>query len=195
VAGTRPRTPESSGRVTVPKLNRDPVQSLCPFPVEVTVAGHDYLIPALPASVWLSVLMADDLDLSDVFPGLLDEQDMELFEDSVISGQVTLEELEEVILGVIETASARRWFVALRLIEVAKSSWDVLGAELGLRGVDAAQVSLSQWLDILLILALRNMEEKDVQMFCLKLEAPPEGTQDAEPEMEMSESAFMAMAQ
>lgn len=186
--------PSDSGHVTVPKLNRDPIQSLRPFPVEVDVAGHHLLIPAMPAAEWLSILMSDDLDLSDVFPGLLNQVDMEAVEDIILDGYLGMEDLEEIIFGVIETASARHWWVALRLIETARTEWDVLGAELGLRGVDPTHISLSHWLDILLLVTIRSMDPKDVQMFCMRLEAPPLSAQVEESEMEMSESAFMAMA-
>lgn len=191
MAASLPSVPDAS-RVSVPKLNKDPIQSLCPYPVEVTVAGLDFEIPALPAADWLSVLMAEDMDLSDVFPGLV--QDADELEELILQGKVNIEEIEETVLGVIETVSARSWWVTLRLVGQARESWDVIGAELGLRGVDASKVSLSAWLDMLLILTIRAMEPKDVQMFCLKLEAPPQGTEVAEADMEMTVDQFMTMA-
>jgi hypothetical protein len=190
----QPRPSSDLGRITVPKLNRDPIQSLCPFPVEVDVAGLHLLVPAMPASEWLSVLMSEDLDLSDVFPGLLNGADTDALEDKILEGHLDIGDLEETILGIIETVSARHWWVTLRLIETARTSWDVLGGELGLRGVDPTHVSLSHWLDILLLVTIRSMDPKDVQMFSLRLEAPPPEVQVDEAEMEMSESSFMAMA-
>ena len=194
MAVTPPSQASGSDRITVPKLNRDPIQSLAPFPVEVTVAGHDFVIPALPASEWLSVLMVEDLALDDVFPGLLSEVDTEAVEDVILLGRLDLDEIEDTILAIIETVSARHWWVTLRLIETARGSWDVLGAEMGLRGVDPSRISLSQWLDILLLVTIRAMDPKEVQMFTMKLEAPPPNVEPDESEMEMSQSAFMAMA-
>ena len=196
MAVTRPSlNPEAASRITIPKLNRDPIQSLCPYSVLVNVHGYRVEIPPLPAADWLAVLMVPDVDLEGIFPGLLNDQDNDLVEELILSGDLNLDEYEEIILAVLETASARNWWVAIRLIEYARVSWDVLGAELGLRGVDATQVSLSSWLDVLLLMAIRSMDEKDVQMFMLKLEAPPPDTEvSEESEPEISAAQFMSMA-
>jgi hypothetical protein len=192
VAVTRPSAPESSSRVTVPKLNKDPIQSLCPHSVIIPVGMYEVEIPAMPAADWLSELMVPDLTLDNIFPGFLSEEDTDLVEEMIISGDLDIEEYEQIILSVIETASARDWWVTFRLIEMARTNWDVLGAELTLRGVDAGQVSLSSWLDVILILALRNTDPKDATMFTMRLEAPPPDTETEEPEMAASQ--FMSMA-
>lgn len=165
------------------------MQSLRPFPVVVTVAGEDFEIPAMTAADWLTLLMVPNLDPFDVFPGLLDDDDV----STLLAGDLSMAEFEQVAVDVITTASARSWWVALRLISVARDSWDVVGAEMGLKGVDATKMSLSGWLDILLLLVLRNLDPKDVQMFTMKLENPPPGMGESE-EPTMSAEAFMAMA-
>lgn len=193
MAGPQPSA--DSGRVNVPKLNRDPVSSLRPCSVTVTIGSDEVEIPALPAADWLSVLMVEGVELDDVFPGLLSDEDTELVEEAILDGVLEMQEFRDLILGVIETASARHWWVALRLIEVARTSWDLIGGELVLRGVDAESLSLSAWLDVLLLTVLRNMEPKDTQMFTMRLETPPpEAKAGAEQEMEMSQDAFMAIA-
>lgn len=189
----QPSTPDTSGsKVSVPKLNKDPVQSLQPLSVELTIAGRELRIPAHSAAEWLTVLMVEELDLSDIFPGMVEGS--ESVEDLILDGKLSLDELEETILDVIEVVSARPWWVTLRLVEVARTSWDVLGAELLLRGVDAAKVSLAAWLDMALLVALRSMDPKDVQMFTLKLESPPPSVKVEEADMEMSAAQFMTMA-
>jgi len=188
-----PSTPDtSSSRVSVPKLNKDPIQSLQPLSVELTIAGLEFDIPAQSAAEWLTVLMVEDLDLADIFPGMV--EDPVPVEDLILDGKLGLDELEETILGILEVASARPWWVALRLVEMARTSWDVLGAELLLRGVDATKVSLAAWLDMALLVALRSMDPKDIQMFTLKLESPPPSAKKEEADMEMSASQFMTMA-
>lgn len=193
VAATRP-SPDSGSRVTVPKLNRDPVQSLAPYSVVLTVAGRDMEIPALPAADWLSILMVESPELDEIFPGLLPDDDVDLVEDLLAGRELTLDEYEDIILSVIETVSARPWWVTIKLIETARTSWDLLGGELTLRGVDATQVSLSSWLDALLLTVIKNMDSKEVTMWCMKLEAPPPDAKVDESEMEMDPSHFMAMA-
>jgi hypothetical protein len=188
-----PSAPDtSSSRVSVPKLNKDPIQSLQPLSVELTIAGQEFDIPAQSAAEWLTVLMVEDLDLSDIFPGMV--EDPVLVEDLILDGKLGLEELEETIFSVVEVVSARPWYVTLRLVETARVSWDIVGAELLLRGVDATKVSLAAWLDMALLVILRTMDPKDIQMFTLKLESPPPSAKKEEADMEMSASQFMTMA-
>lgn len=192
----RARVPESpsadSGRVRVPSLNLDPIQSMCPWPVVVTCGGRDLEIPALPAVDWLVILMAPESRLDDLFPGLLSTDDADWVEEQILDGKLQLPEFQELVFRVIETVSGRKWYVALRLIDLARRSWDVIGSEMLLRGVDAAHVSLSAWLDVLLVTVLKNMDPKDTTMFSLRLEAAPDEEREPE-EMEMSRSAFMAL--
>ena len=185
-----PSPPTDSGRITVPSLNKDPIQSLCPLSVVVTVSGHEYEIPAMSAADWLMLLMVPDLNMFDVFPGLLPEEEFA----QVLSLDISAEEVLDLATEVIATASARSWWVALRLIDVARRSWDVLGAEMSFKGVDATTVSLSSWLDMLLLIVLRNLEPKDVAMFTMRLELPPPDSQDDPEEPTMTAEAFMAMA-
>lgn len=196
MAARRPSVPSqpspADSKVSIPRLNQDPVQSLRPWPVVVTCLREDLTIPALPAADWLSVLLPEDFQLDDVFPGLLDEETEDWVGEQLLLGHLDGEEFQEIVLAVIETASARKWWVALRLVDVARRQWDILGPEL-LRYIDADKASLSAWLDVLLVTILRNMDPKDITMFTMRLEAPPD-TEDVEPEeMEMDRSAFMAL--
>ncbi|HSJ75013.1 MAG TPA: hypothetical protein VK899_02340, partial [Gemmatimonadales bacterium] len=150
----------------------------------MTVAGGEVSIPALSAASWLSVLMVEDLQLDDIFPGLLEGEDSDWLEEQIVLGQVDLAELQELILAIVENVSARKWWVALRLVEIARRSWDHLGAEMLLRGIDASRISLAGWLDVLSLLAVRNIEPEQLQSFLLRLEAPPEGEEPEEMEMD-----------
>jgi len=178
-----------SGRIAVPKLTGDPVWALKPWPVIISAGGRDYEIPALPAADWLAVLMADPFDPDDVILSLVKDGRELLFTESVAA-----DDLEHVCLDVISTVSARPWWVTLRLVTLARSSWSILGAELTLKGVRADQVPLAAWLDALLLLALRTMDSKDVTMFTLKLEEPPpEEIESVAGEMEMSADNFLSL--
>lgn len=189
-----PSTPTpDSGRITVPTLNLDPIQSMRPWSVVVTCCGQDVEIPALPAVDWLVILMSVEPQLDDVFPGLLSPEDADWVEEQIVAGNLGLTEFQSLLSDIIETVSARRWWVTLRLVDLARRSWDAIGAEMLLRGVDASVISLSAWLDILLITVLRNMDSKDVTMFTLRLEAPPPEAETKPEELEMSRSAFMAL--
>jgi hypothetical protein len=198
VVGRRvsPPSPEgaTSSQIVLPHLVADPVWSLKQWPVEVEVAGEVFLIPAMCAADWLQILMVDNLDPEDVFPGLLDVDEAALIEDRLHAGEFDLEEFYTVALDVVATVSGRPWWVALRLINVAKDSWDALGGELAQKG-DATRLSLAAWLDVLFLLVVRNIEDSKRNMFLMKLEIAPEGWGIAPEEtMEMSGDAFLAMA-
>lgn len=181
-----------SSRVTIPSLNRDPVQSLQPWPVLVTVGGVDFEIPALPAASWLSVLMVENLQLDDVFPGLLESADTDWVEEQMLSGSLALDDVQGTILDIVENVSARKWWIALRLVDVARSSWDHLGAEMLFRGIDAGRISLAGWLDVLMLVIVRAVEPEQWQSFILRLEAPPESEEEPE-ELTMDASSFLAL--
>lgn len=184
----------SSERIQIPRLNRDPVLSLRPWPVVVSIRGEDFTIPALPATDWLNVLMRDSPELDDVFPGLLAEEDQADATEALSASVTSLDDFSTLALGVVELAAGRPWWVAFRLIGTAKGSWDVLGAEMLLKGIDADQLSLSAWLDVLLLVILRNLDQKDVTMFTLKLESPPpEAVEEVAEELTMTRDAFASM--
>lgn len=172
-------SPSSQPPVPVPQWNLDPVSSLQPWPVEFTFAGHDYVIPALPALDWLTVLM-DKVDPWLIVPGLV-ENPMGLGFDIIESG----DQYNRLILDVIEVASARRWWIALRLISTAHHFWPTLGVRTA-RMVDANQVSLPLWLDVLtenMFERMSHNDSSDATMFVLKTEMPPPGFELEEPEM------------
>ena len=179
-----------SGGLRVPEICTDPVWSLRPWPVQIIVAGRELEIPAQPAADWLAVLMRDSFSTDDMFrslsPGITDALDEALY-----SGALPFEEYSAMALDVISAAAGRPWYIAIRLVATAQQSWGVIGAELLRRGINAAVVSLSGWLDVALLIMLQSMDKKDVTMFTTKLTAPPPG---ADPmEMEMSADDFQAL--
>jgi len=185
--------PSGSDRVTVPHLNRDPVWSLRPWPVTVRMAHTEWTIPALPATDWLAVLMSESIDPDDILPGLLNDDEAFALEELLSQGVLSIPEVYDTCTDIIEKVSGRNWWVALRLIFIARESWDNVGAELILRRVDANTLSLSAWLDALFLTLLKTMDPKQVPMFTMQLEAPPEGEKAPEQVFEMTAEAFLSM--
>jgi len=161
---------------------------LKPWPVVVEMHGLSLEIPALPAVDWLAVLMQTDLSLDDFIDELMPDIEEKLYETDL-----DLEELYEVCLEVISVASARPWWVTLRLITIAKDHWHILSGEM--LKVDATRMSLYGWLDVLLLVILNSMEPKDTTMFSMRLETPPSDVEAKPEEMEMSAGAFLGMAE
>lgn len=142
---------------------------------------------------WLRVLMAPGFHPDDVIPGMLIEEDQDFLEDLIHAEEVTLYDIQEWSLEAISVASGRPWWVALRLVGLATKSWDAMGGEM-MMAADPTRLSLAGWLDIFFLQALRHMEEDKRTMFLMKLELAPEGRQEEAAPLEMSASAFMAMA-
>lgn len=181
---------ENSGRIAISHVVTDPIWSLCPWPLDVTVGESQITIPALSAAKWLVVLMAEELDPWDVVPGLCIDAE-EVVTEALLNEQLEYSELRDIVLDVISMVTGRPWWIALRLVHIAKASWEAVGGELAFRGVQAQNISLAAWLDATLLVCLRSMESKDVTMFMTRLEAPPPGVETEEPEMDRA--SFMAM--
>jgi hypothetical protein len=151
------------------------------------VRGREYEIPALPAADWLELLMydwePDDLFIELLPNGDLFVQDMDPYE---ING---------LAMDILEEASARRWWIATRLIACLVHTWDVMGAEAVFNHVDAERLSLSAWLDAMTLLLLRRIEPAKAPMFVAMIEKPPPGEEVDEEEFSMSTSQFMALAE
>lgn len=176
-----------------PKLVTDPVWCLKPWPVVFTVVGADLTIPALHAADWLQVLMDPKLTTDDVVPGMLDAVGGEYVEEALHAGALDWIDLQDLSLEIISTVSARPWWVAMRLICLARDNWDAVGGELALK-CNPDQITLGAWLDAAFLLILRAIEDDKRTMFLMKLEMPPPGWEPEEEELEMSPDAFMAMA-
>lgn len=188
----------SPPQVTFPKTNKDPVWSLCPWPVEITLDSQTTItIPAEPAVTWLQYLLSDDPDFNGIINDMMPELDDYYFEHELSST-----DLFKKMLEVITVASGRNWWVTLRLTAVAAGAWHILGPQLLMNGVDATVVSLSAWLDGLLYLCIENMDPKDTAMFSMQLEIEPKDSifldeDDAVDRMEtmaVDEASFLAMA-
>lgn len=204
MVGRRPavrRPPTSFGdggsggvpKLVVPKHNLDPVWSLRPWPVVIRLGSRDFEVPAMPAADWLQYLLRDQPDLDGMVMDLVPDS-----EDMLIQGELTMDELYERMLDVIGTVTARQWWIALRLIGVARDAWHILGP-LMLQAIDAESVSIAGWLDILLVKTLESMDPKDTTLFTSRLEAPPieaiaSGAAAPLDEMEMDRRAFLSMA-
>lgn len=188
-----PDSPASAGQIQLPSLVTDPVWSLKQWPVIVEVAGEDLTIPAMCAADWLHVLMSDTFIADDVFPGMLGEEDRQYVEGLLHHGNLALEDSQGLGLEIVSQVSGRPWWVALRLITVARHSWDALGGDMAEK-VDASTVSLAAWLDALFLLMVRAIEDSKRTMFLMKLELAPEGWGPKPEELEISGDAFLAMA-
>lgn len=141
--------------------------------------------------------MSDRIDLYDIVPRMCGPA----FEDEIIEAllaeKIEVADLKRASLNVLSSVSGRPWWFTLRLIKTAVASWEIVGGELAFRGVDADKLSISAWLDAVLLICIRGLESAKVTMFMSQLEIPPpEELEDGEESEEMMISAdqFLTMA-
>lgn len=180
-------------RTVIPKLVTDPVASLRPWSVTVTVAGESHTIAPFPAATWLDLLMGEGASLADIFPGLAGQQAREAVTEAIIEGFYTLDMERELVLSILDTVGGRPWWITMRLIRIVTASWDYLGGEISMRGVDATKLSLAGWLDAVFHIILRSMDQKDHNQFLLRLEMVPAEVAAEQPEPQMSAAEFGAL--
>jgi hypothetical protein len=183
-------------RVSVSHVVTDPVWSLRCWSVEVQIGALRGVIPAQCAADWLAVLMADPLDLFDVIPGLCGEDLEHELSLGLLSGTYELKQVRRAALDTISAVTGRPWWFAMRLIKTAIASWEVVGGEVAMRGVDATKMSVSAWLDAVYYICLRGLESSKAQMFMSQLEVPPpeEMPEDPVETMEVSADEFFRLA-
>src|SRR5687767_10793104 len=132
------RRSESSSQkqgVRISPTDVEPLASLRISKVAVDLAGRRWLIPALDASVWLEVLLDEDLDPEALFPGLCGPEVIVEVNDLIILNEITMEQMQETIFDVIEAVSGRKWWITLRLCRTLRVNWDRVGGEMASRGV------------------------------------------------------------
>lgn len=153
----------------------------------ISVLDEDHEIPALPAADWLRVLMDDRSMFEDLFLELIPTG------PSLLLDKRLADELESLSKDIIELASGRKWYIAMRMIVLMRANWNVLGATMLRKGVDASSISLSGWLDVALLVTLEHIEKDNMPMFLAQLELPPEGEGPPEEEMEMTGEQFLSL--
>jgi hypothetical protein len=187
----RPSPASDDTKVIVPSINKDPVWSLRPWPATLLLAGVEHEIPALTAADWLAYLMQPQPDLD----GFILEH-IPASDELLVEGAISLEQLYDACMDLITTVCAREWWIALRLVNIARTSWGVLGPQM-IEKVDPERISISAWLDVLLVVVLQSMEPKETTMFSMRLEAPPPQVRANAPEpmeqMEMDRGSFLSM--
>lgn len=125
----------------------DPTASLAITAITVTVAGTECTVPAVPASVWLEVLLGEEPNLADLFPGLGGEEAEQVVDDALWDEKLTVEEYNKILQDVLTVASGHPWWFTLRLCAICRTAWDSIGGILAHRNVDPEKIPLSRWVD------------------------------------------------
>lgn len=171
---------------------RDPVASLVSVPIEFKLLGKIFTVPAMMAAGWLELLMTDRMTMFDIVPGLLPDEDVDEIDLAMLEGILEAEEVVKMAEEVLAVASGRDWWFTVRLIGVAKASWDAIGGEMAKAPVSPERMTFGAWIDLAYLtmrLAIANGgDPKQAQMRLTKFVADLEMS-PTNPGEEMDEEA------
>lgn len=174
---------------SVPMFNRDPVSSLALWTLDFRLGGEDFTVPAHPASMWMSMLMAPVSPLK-FMTEMLDPADVARFGEVYVNNDVDLDEL---IGDLLEAASGRHWWIALRLVSTAQHCWSTVGAALIMAGIHADEIPFAAWLDVFTLKFMGMIKPEQATLWAMQIEMPPEGEEVAEEELEISRDQFLSL--
>lgn len=145
------------------------------WPVDVDLGGHTYTIPPLPATDWMTALLAGGWEA--ILPDMLDG-DLDDLEDQLFDGTVTTDDLRRAAQDAVEAAAGTKWWSAERLAAAIAGSW--LGGELVLQGVDPDRIPFGAYLSAAHQCVLGRMDKTQRVRWELDLDRPPAGVDPEE---------------
>lgn len=191
-----PVAPDESdaANVQLPDVESEALSYLGPPIVEVEFLSRTWTVPAVTARDWLEILWAARFDPDEIFPGLLEDPDLEdQITDALLDGSQRADELFEIAMEILEEHAGYKWWFAIKLATLIKVSWHRIGGRLVLAGVNPAALSLGAWLTACLSLLAEYTQPKAFANLLHEFNTPPDGYGPSPEElMEMSESDFLA---
>jgi hypothetical protein len=140
--------------------------------IVVTCIGRTWVLPARNAWDWILAVFDDD-DLSRVFPGMIDDEDVEeMFEAWMVVPDMARRctNVARVALG---RASGREWWWAVNMIKEVLKSWTLINGALVRHGVRAGSTSLADWLDAAYTQLREMVDDKERSALEMRLRIPP----------------------
>lgn len=162
----------------------DLLSHLTPCEYRIDFHGLVFDFPALDAVGWLRLILAEPFNLYSIFPEKLGPEAIELVEDMLWEERVTMEEVERTGLNVISAASDRPWWTALKLIALARDSWEIVHVN------QAVGVPLAGWLDQVWTKAVQHCDPTKLTSLRQQLDTPPKGF-ETEIDFDAEEQAFL----
>jgi hypothetical protein len=148
----------------------DPAASVQVWAIEIDLGGRTFVVPALPASHWLPVLLDGNpllvLDLLESTP--VDED----VDSLILSGQVGPAELVEALTVAVEQAAGRDFHSAFVIAQVARSQWAAVSGVLAEKGFRWDQSPLGAALDAIYAIVIKHLDEEKLTRFHHLLDNP-----------------------
>lgn len=144
-------------------------------PIVVTCLGRVWILPGHSAWDWILAVF-DDEDLTRVFPGMVDDDDVE----EMFVAQMTVADIDRRCVNVARVAlgraSGREWWWTVNLIKEVLKSWTIINGYLVRHGVRASETSLSDWLDAAYTQLREMVDDKERAALEMRLKIPPRNT-------------------
>lgn len=135
-------------------MSSDPIASMRCWAVGVMLGGREYTVPALPAAAWWPVLA--EMRIS-AFLDLVPGSDLT---DHLMTGEVTVTEIEEAMIGALEETAGRPITAAAVIAGCAIGHWAGLNGQLVREGVRWDVLPLAAVLDALHALILERLGDR-----------------------------------
>lgn len=173
----------------------DPTSSLRPYELIVTVGGADFTVRAAYADEWLTILLAEGgVDLSDILPGMLAEDDQSRFAEWAWEGRVGDNEIEDVSFEILKEVSGRDWWWVLNLLWSAAGAWMIVFGRMVSQGIDPTRIPLGAFLDAMYLMCIQNLDKEQRSEFDRMLEKPPPGVEFEEAvDVDAESASFLNM--
>jgi hypothetical protein len=142
---------------------------------QVTAFGRIWPIPAVPAAVWLGALRRDPARLAGIFPGLIDEADVDPMLHMWLDFADADQRCELAGRKLLGRAAGMDWVWAFNLMQLTSRIWLFVNGMLLRQGVNASQVSLSDWLAAAYTLIYESKDEVGRVTLERELSTPPLG--------------------
>lgn len=159
-------------------MDVDPAASMRIWAVEFELGGRIFEVPALPAADWFPLLVQGDtmavinlIRESEPDPEQPEAPDLD---EMILNGQVTVADLEEAVIEIIEQVSGRSLNATLALVQIAQALWTrVVGGELARCGFRWDEVSLGTALDAIYTVVMGRLKPEAAQRFQAIIDSSP----------------------
>lgn len=170
----------------------DPLASLKSWPLTVTVGDADYRLVPASAAQWLVVLLEDPLDLAQILPGMIHEEDEEGLEEAMMEGRVSEAEIRDACWEIITACSGRDWWWAFNLVRTVSTVWMQVYGRLMAGGLDLEGLPLGAALDVMYAICIERMDREHRNTFDRELSRVPAGVEQQLDE-NAEEARFLAL--
>jgi hypothetical protein len=150
-------------------MDVEPLASMRCWPIEITLGGRTFDVPALPAVDWWPVLTSGDVGMILDFVESSPDDDLDL-DDLLLEGAVTRAEIGEALVDALETTAGRSMHAATVLVSVANMHWATVNGALTRRGFRWADQPLGAALDAVYAEIVDRMDKEALDKFLALLD-------------------------